>query len=113
MNAPPPPPNGAFDSPDGPLTDFQQAVVDVVGALGPAEIVSYADVALEAGRPGSAQAVANVLRRIPGLPWWRVVPTSGRLYRSHEPTQRALLEGEGVSVGADRRVYGPSTSDPR
>jgi len=49
---------------------------------------------------GAAQAVANVLRRVPDLPWWRVVPTSGRLYRTHAPTQQPLLEAEGVAVVA-------------
>jgi methylated-DNA-protein-cysteine methyltransferase-like protein len=88
------------------LTDFQQAVVDVVGALEPGEIATYAEIAVEAGRPGAAQAVANVLREVPDLPWWRVIPTSGRLYRTHAPTQRPLLEREGIAVGPDRRVRG-------
>jgi methylated-DNA-protein-cysteine methyltransferase-like protein len=88
------------------LTDFQQAVVDMVRSLHPGDIVTYADVAMEIERPGAAQAVANVLRRVPGLPWWRVIPTSGRLYRTHEPTQRPLLEAEGVVVGRDGRVHG-------
>jgi len=97
-------PPGGHDAPPDRLTDFQQAVVDVVAALAPGEVVSYAEVAVEAGRPGSAQAVANVLRRVPGLPWWRVVPTSGRLYSSHEPVQRPLLEAEGVAIDGDRRL---------
>jgi methylated-DNA-protein-cysteine methyltransferase related protein len=80
------------------------AVVDVVRALQPGEVVTYAEVALEAGRPGSAQAVANVLRRIPGLPWWRVVPSDGRIYRTHAPTQVPLLAAEGIEVDAHRRI---------
>jgi len=102
----PPPPGADERPPDQPLTDFQRAVVDVVGALAEGDIVTYADVALEVGRPGAAQAVANVLRRVHGLPWWRVIPTSGRLYRSHEPLQRPLLEAEGVMIRPDRRVQG-------
>ena len=107
----PPPPSAADRPPDQPLTDFQRAVVEVVHALRPGDIVTYADVAMEVGRPGAAQAVANVLRRVPGLPWWRVVPTSGRLYRSHEPTQLPLLQAEGVDVGRDRRVRGVAAAD--
>jgi methylated-DNA-protein-cysteine methyltransferase-like protein len=95
------------------LTDFQRAVVDVVRALHPGDIVTYADVATEAGHPGAAQAVANVLRRVPGLPWWRVIPTSGRLYRSHEPSQRPLLEAEGINIDRDRRVHGAAADAPR
>lgn len=104
MSDTPAPPGGWHEPPDR-LTPFQAAVVDVVGGLDPGEVVTYTEVALEAGRPGSAQAVANVLRRVPGLPWWRVIPATGRLYRTHAPTQRPLLEAEGVAVGDDRRVH--------
>lgn len=100
----PPPPNSDPQPSDQPRTAFQQSVVDVVSALEPGDLVSYAEVAREAGRPGAAQAVANVLRAVPGLPWWRVIPSSGRLYRTHAPTQAPLLEAEGVFVDRDRRV---------
>lgn len=77
------------------MTAFQRHVVDVVAALRPGDVIGYADVAHEAGHPGAGQAVANVLRRVPGLPWWRVVPVDGRLYRTHAPIQQPLLEAEG------------------
>jgi methylated-DNA-protein-cysteine methyltransferase related protein len=99
----PRPPGGAHEPPDR-LTPFQRAVVEVVGGLGPGEVVTYAEVATEAGHPGSAQAVANVLRRVPDLPWWRVVPTDGRVYRTHAAVQVPLLRAEGVEVGEDRRL---------
>ncbi|HSK23405.1 MAG TPA: MGMT family protein [Egicoccus sp.] len=98
-----PPPGGRPDPP-GRLTPFQQAVVALVAALAPGEVVTYADVAAEIGRPGSAQAVANVLRRVPGLPWWRVIPSTGRIYRTHAAAQVPLLRAEGVEVDEDRRV---------
>ena len=91
------PPGGIPDPPSEP-TPFQRAVIAVVSSLEPGEIATYAEVASEAGHPGSAQAVANVLRRVPGLPWWRVVPSSGRLYRTHRPTQEPLLRREGVGI---------------
>jgi methylated-DNA-protein-cysteine methyltransferase related protein len=97
----PRPPGGYTDPPES-LTAFQLAVVEVVRALAPGEVVTYAEVAVEAGHPGSAQAVANVLRRVPDLPWWRVVPTDGRVYRTHAPVQVPLLRAEGVEVD-DRR----------
>jgi methylated-DNA-protein-cysteine methyltransferase-like protein len=103
---PPLPPGGHPEPPDR-LTAFQQHVVEVVAATEPGDVLTYAEVALEAGHPGSAQAVANVLRRVPGLPWWRVVPTGGRLYRTHAPTQAPLLRREGVRVDDSRHVQGP------
>ena len=102
----PPPPNAA-PWPDGhELTPFQRAVVDAVASLRPGDIATYGEVADEVGRPGSGQAVGNVLRAAPDLPWWRVVPADGRLYRSHGPTQRPLLEAEGHQI-VDRRVVVP------
>ena len=100
----PPGPPGAHPEPPAELTAFQRAVVEVVADLRPGEVVTYAEVSLEAGRPGAAQAVANVLRRVPDLPWWRVVPATGRLYRTHAPTQAPLLRAEGVEIDEDRHV---------
>jgi methylated-DNA-protein-cysteine methyltransferase related protein len=97
-------PGGSSEPPPIPLTAFQSRVVDLVGDLRRGEVVTYAEVAAEIGRPGSGQAVANVLRRVPDLPWWRVIPSTGRLYRTHAPTQAPLLRAEGVSVDAHLRV---------
>jgi methylated-DNA-protein-cysteine methyltransferase related protein len=96
------PPRGYPDPPAEP-TPFQRAVIDVVRAIPPGVLLTYGEVATEAGHPGSAQAVANLLRRVPGLPWWRVVPSTGRLYRTHVATQRPLLEAEGIRFD-DRRI---------
>ncbi len=68
------------------------------------ELITYGELAEEVGRPGGGQAVANVLRRAPGLPWWRVVPAGGRLYCSHAPVQAPLLESEGHRIDDQRRV---------
>lgn len=99
-----PPPPKASPRPPEAMTPFQTAVARVVRGLQEGEVATYAEVALEAGHPGAGQAVANVLRRVPGLPWWRVVPSSGRLYRTHAPTQAPLLEAEGVVIDDERHV---------
>jgi methylated-DNA-protein-cysteine methyltransferase related protein len=96
------PPKGYPDPPSEP-TPFQQAVIDVVRAIPAGVILTYGEVGAEAGYPGSAQAVGNLLRRVPGLPWWRVVPATGRLYRTHAAIQRPLLEAEGIRFD-DRRI---------
>ena len=97
------PPGGLPDPPRNP-TDFQRAVIAVVASLEPGDVATYDDVAAEAGHPGAAQAVANVLRRVPDLPWWRVIPSSGRLYRTHRPTQEPLLRADGVAVDDTGRI---------
>lgn len=85
-------------------TAFQAAVVESVAALEPGDLATYGEIAEQIGRPGSGQAVANVLRGAAGLPWWRVVPAGGRLYCSHAPQQAPLLEAEGHRIDDERRI---------
>ncbi len=102
------PPGGILDPPSDP-TPFQRAVIEVVASLEPGEVATYAEVAIEAGHPDSAQAVSNVLRRVPDLPWWRVIPSTGRLYRTHQPEQREMLSSEGIEVDDHGRVRSADT----
>lgn len=85
------------------MKDFSEEVARVLEHLGPGEVVSYGDVAEEAGFPGAARAVGNLVRSTPGLPWWRVVARSGRLAPGLEQRQTELLRSEGVTV-VDGRV---------
>jgi len=73
-------------------------VTDVLGALEPGEVVTYGEVAAEAGYPRAARAVGNFLARGSDAPWWRVVTSSGRLVPGHELEQAAKLKAEGVEV---------------
>jgi methylated-DNA-protein-cysteine methyltransferase-like protein len=84
---------------------FTAAVTTVIERLTPGEIIAYGEVAAEAGFPGAARAVGNLLRRTPGLPWWRVVTSTGRLVPGNENEQAELLRAEGVTV-RDGRVVG-------
>jgi methylated-DNA-protein-cysteine methyltransferase-like protein len=87
-------------------TPFQAAAVRAVAALRSGDLVTFADIADAIGRPGAAQAIANVLRHATGLPWWRVVPADGRVYRTHRPLQILLLRAEGHEVDDDGRIHG-------
>jgi alkylated DNA nucleotide flippase Atl1 len=78
--------------------DFTNAVIAVLEALEPGEVMAYGEVATEAGYPGAARAVGNLLRTVPDLPWWRVVNAAGRLAPGSEPRQAELLRAEGVRV---------------
>ena len=105
----PAPPNADPWPPGHVPTAFEQAVVDAVVRTSPGDLVGYGELAIELGRPGAGQAVANVLRRAPDVPWWRVLPADGRLYRSHVATQRPLLEAEGHTFDDRRRVRADAT----
>ena len=84
--------------------EFTDAVIDVLEALEPGDVMAYGEVATEAGYPGAARAVGNLLRRTPGLPWWRVVNAAGRLAPGNEARQAELLRAEGVTVRNGRVV---------
>jgi methylated-DNA-protein-cysteine methyltransferase-like protein len=86
--------------------DFDAAALEVIQALRPGEVASYGEVAAEAGYPGAARAVGNLLRRSTGLPWWRVVSSDGRLVPGSAGEQRRLLEAEGVPITGAGKVAG-------
>jgi methylated-DNA-protein-cysteine methyltransferase-like protein len=90
----------------GQVEDFEQAVARVLDSLAPGDVVTYGEVAAEAGFPGAARAVGRVLSQSGGdHPWWRVVTASGRLVPGHEAEHARRLLAEGVDV-RDGRVRG-------
>lgn len=95
-------------------TPLESAVAAVLRALAPGDVVTYGEVALEAGYPGRARAVGRILSGSDGtFPWWRVVNASGRLVPGHEAEQADRLEAEGVVVDRERgRVRVGASSGP-
>lgn len=79
--------------------------MEVLARTAPGEVVTYGEVAAEAGYPGAARAVGNVLARITDVPWWRVVTATGRLVPHAATDQARRLAAEGV-VCRDGRVVG-------
>ncbi|MGH9138561.1 MAG: MGMT family protein [Acidimicrobiales bacterium] len=85
---------------------FEDAVLRVLRELRPGEVLTYGEVAAEAGFPGAARAVGNILAGCDGdVPWWRVVTTTGRLVPGHEREHARRLRAEGVEV-TNGRVAG-------
>lgn len=82
---------------------FDEAAAAVLLGLAAGEVVTYGEVAAEAGHPGAARAVGRLLSTGDGgFPWWRVVNASGRLVPGHEAEQARRLAAEGVEVGDGR-----------
>jgi len=85
------------------VTPWEEAIDRVLRSLTPGEVVTYGEVALEAGRPGAARSVGTFLAGSGGdYCWWRVVNASGRLVPGHEAEQARRLRKEGVSVDEAR-----------
>src|SRR5256885_8161025 len=90
--------------------EFRERVIAVIRRLRPGEVVSYGDVAAEAGYPGAARGVGSVLAHTTaadGLAWWRVVMSTGHLAPGKEREQGRRLRAEGVDV-LDGRVVAPA-----
>lgn len=77
---------------------FAAAVLAVLRALQPGQVVTYGEVAAEAGHPGAARAVGTLLRALPDVPWWRVVAADGRVFPGAAAEAARRLAAEGVVV---------------
>ena len=84
------------------MTEFEDAVHAVIASLRPGDVVTYGEVAAEAGYPGAARGVGAVLRGSAGLPWWRVIGAGGRIVSGHAEEQARLLRAEGHIVEGAR-----------
>ena len=89
-----------------PLSEFAESIVGVVSSLESGTVMTYGEVAAEAGHPGAARAVGGVLRASDGLPWWRVVASNGRLVPGLVDEHTRLLVAEGWTI-RDGRVVSP------
>lgn len=86
------------------MNERDQRIVDVIRSLREGEVVTYGDIAEDAGYPKRSRLVGHILAATDEeLPWWRVVNSVGRLVPGHEGEQSAQLRAEGVKV-ADGRV---------
>lgn len=85
------------------MTAFTAAVREVLLSLRPGEVLTYGEVAAEAGYPGAARAVGNYLRRTDDeVPWHRVLGAGDRIVSRCADEQGQLLLGEGLAVEGAR-----------
>ena len=65
----------------------------------PGEVLTYGEVAAEAGYPGAARAVGNYLRRTDDeVPWHRVVGAGDRIISRCADDQMRMLRAEGLTI---------------
>lgn len=95
-------------------TAFEAAVRQVLLSTRPGEVLTYGEVAAEAGYPGAARAVGNYLRRTnDDVAWHRVVGTGDRIISRCAADQVRLLRDEGLVVeGVRVRRGAPSRTAP-
>lgn len=87
---------------------FEDAVLAVISSIPPGQVMSYGEVADEAGFPRAARAVGTLLRTTTeDCPWWRVVGWDGRLRAPDTQRQADLLTVEGVTIRHGKAILGP------
>jgi methylated-DNA-protein-cysteine methyltransferase-like protein len=92
------------------MSTFARRVENLVRRVPRGRVISYGGVAARLGAPRAARAVGRVLASLDAadVPWWRVVNGRGGISArgaGHEaPTQRALLEMEGVRFDRAGRI---------
>jgi len=86
------------------MNDRDGRILDVIRSLREGEVVTYGEIAEDAGYPKLSRLVGRILATTDeDVPWWRVVNSAGRLVPGNEREQTALLKSEGVRV-VDGRV---------
>src|SRR5205809_6244313 len=90
------------------MVERDQHIMDVIRSLREGEVVTYGDIAADAGYPRMSRLVGRILATTDEeLPWWRVVNSVGRLVPGHEREQSALLRAEDVRIAGGRVVEAP------
>lgn len=87
------------------MTPRDEQILQVIRMLAEGEVVTYGEIAEDAGFPKQSRLVGRLLAQNSetlDLPWWRVVNAAGRLVPGNEAEQAALLRAEGVVVEAGR-----------
>ena len=81
------------------MNERDQRILDVIRSLRAGEVVTYGDIAEDAGYPKMSRLVGRILATTDeDVPWWRVVNSVGRLVPGHEREQAAQLRTEDVKV---------------
>ena len=84
---------GSDGDPAPQLSERVERILAVLHSIGPGEVVTYGDIADDAGYPRQSRFVGRVLATTDTeVPWWRVVNAAGRLVPGNEREQSAFPE---------------------
>lgn len=104
---------------DNGVNDFTERALQVIQQIPEGKVMTYGQIAREAGNPRSARQVVRILHsmsRIHKLPWHRVINSKGELSLQSDE-QRLLLELEGIEIKSGDTVslseyqFHPSSPD--
>jgi methylated-DNA-protein-cysteine methyltransferase related protein len=95
------------------MKPFTERAVNIIAGIPPGKVMTYGQIAEQAGSPRAARQVVRILHSMSEkykLPWHRVLNSKGEIgFRGEEQmmTQRLSLEAEGVHfIGSNRIELG-------
>ncbi|WP_127584152.1 MGMT family protein [Paenibacillus koleovorans] len=89
------------------MQPFTRRVIEIIQSIPPGKVMTYGQIAAEAGSPRGARQVVRILHsqsRAHNLPWHRVVNSQGAIALQedeHRFLQITSLREEGVEVSED------------
>ena len=86
------------------MTPFLKAVERVVKRIPRGTTLGYGEVALRAGKPRGARAVARAMSLLDDVPWWRVARHDGTFAPQVAREQEQMLRSEGWKPRRKKRV---------
>ncbi|KRE90550.1 DNA methyltransferase [Paenibacillus sp. Soil766] len=92
------------------MTPFTEKVLQVIRSIPEGEVMTYGQIARQAGSPRAARQVVRILHAMSKkhrLPWHRVLNVRGEIAIQDDEgaqLQRFLLESEGVHVSDELTV---------
>ncbi|PIC77375.1 DNA methyltransferase [Sporosarcina sp. P19] len=94
------------------MEKFTEQAVAIIQAIPPGRVMTYGQVAAEAGNPRGARQISRILHSMSAkyeLPWHRIINAQGGISTPENAegkgeTQRERLLAEGVQFNANGRV---------
>lgn len=94
------------------LQTFTKQVIEIIQRIPAGHVMTYGQVAAEAGNPRGARQVVRVLHAMSAkydLPWHRIINAQGGISTPENAeekgsTQRQLLEAEGIQFSTNGKV---------
>lgn len=91
------------------MEEFAQNIYTILSFLGKGKLITYGQLAKQAGFPHHSRHVGKILARLPKdsrLPWFRVVNSQGKISLIGEAfiRQKTLLEQEGIEITAEGKI---------
>ncbi|RNF38411.1 MGMT family protein [Planococcus salinus] len=92
------------------MQPFTEKTIQIIKEIPPGKVMSYGQIAVQAGSPRGARQVARILHSLSEkheLPWHRVVNAEGKIMLRDEEARHAqtvFLQTEGVEVDQSGKV---------